>query len=135
MGTYIYIHGHISYDKDKENDIIQALKDLNKRDDLKNGGSSNGQKWFSWMNENYDEYLSSVEEMLTELGFESSMEIDTDTKEVRYDLHYNDKWGQHELFFIAMAPHLNSMQIYHECDELSNVKEYWILELDPKPKK
>ena len=33
MGTYIYIHGNVTVKKENEPKAVQAVRDLNKRDD------------------------------------------------------------------------------------------------------
>lgn len=63
---------------------FQSLCELNARDDLKTGGHypsnlkrpdssqsrGNPNKWFAWMDWNYDETCHSVTEVLREAGFE-----------------------------------------------------------------
>lgn len=91
-----------------ENDtVLQVLKDLNKRDDLKRGGTwgENGkiQTWFSWMPENYDQHVTSVAEVFKALGF------DTETKDgYVHLLYYDNKTGQEDIFLHAVAPYVKT---------------------------
>jgi hypothetical protein len=86
-------------------DAYKAMCDLNKRDDLKGGGSSQGgkmvAKWFSWMDEKYPETCKSVEEILEMLGF--YVAVDPNNGDVAID-GYDNKTGQEELFLEAIAP-------------------------------
>lgn len=133
MGTYIYIYGDLDIKEENVDKAVQAVRDLNKRDDLKRGGGKNS-CWFSWIDENYESKIHSIEDILGELlGFSYSKALKTDC--ISYSFNYNDKWGQHELFFIAMAPYLESMTIDHLCDELDYEDQKWRIELDKKTKK
>ena len=53
---------------------LVALKDLNKRDDLKTGGRWSGgkqtERWFAWMPADYDKTVRSAAEVFDLLGFE-----------------------------------------------------------------
>lgn len=133
MGTYIDISGSMTYDEKNADAIVQALKDLNKKDDLKRGGSygKDGREyWFSWVDEKYDEYLTDVEQLFSSvLCWDYTTHCD-DGK-VSFEFSYNDKWGQHEVFFLTMAPYLDKLYIHHNCDEADH---QWILELNPVTK-
>ena len=76
MGTYIDISGTMQYDEKNAGAIIQALKDLNKKDDLKRGGSyskEGREYWFSWVDKNYDEHLTEVDHLFSSiLGWDYS---------------------------------------------------------------
>ena len=84
--------------------VLQIWKDLNKPENnhLKRGGSYTGgekvKHWYSWMSENYDETCHSVEEILEQLGFESTLH---DNGDVSID-DYDSKTGQEELFLKAV---------------------------------
>lgn len=84
-----------------KDEVLQIWKDLNKpeNDHLKRGGSwRNGVKntsWYSWLDSKYDEKVESVEEMLSELGFETS----TDELGNVAILEFEGKRGQEQLFF------------------------------------
>ena len=66
---------------------------------IKRGGSSNGEKWFSWMNDTDIENAETVESVFNQLGFE------TETVDGGFKLTgYNSKTGQEDLFLAVMAP-------------------------------
>jgi hypothetical protein len=66
---------------------------------IKRGGSSSGEKWFSWMNDTEIENAESVEAVFNALGFE------TTKTEGGFTLDsYNSKTGQEDLFLGVMAP-------------------------------
>lgn len=94
---------------DKLEEACQALKDLNKNDELKSGGSSGpeGHKhWFSWMPEDYDETMDSAEEILNELGFDTESGFETEDGKPG-DLSitgYDSKSGDQDVFLEALAP-------------------------------
>lgn len=135
MGTYIDITGTLSYKKENLPKIIQAVKDLNKRDDLKRGAAYSGgiaaAKWFAWIPEHYEDTVDSMEDILEVLlRFDCYMESETEDT-VEYSFSYSDKWGQHEVFFISMAPYLESLGIEHVVRENSMYGDYWILKMNP----
>lgn len=66
---------------------------------IKRGGSSNGEKWFSWMNDTDIENAETVERVFGHLGFDTE-ETDNGFKLVGY----NSKTGQEDLFLAVMAP-------------------------------
>ena len=72
--------------------------DLNKHDHLKRGGSSTGEKWFSWMAADYPERLKTALDILIELGFDVE---EGDEGLVVYA--YDNKSGQEELFLEAIS--------------------------------
>jgi len=66
---------------------------------IKRGGSSNGEKWFSWMNDTEIETTDTVENVFNQLGFE------TNKVDGGFQLTgYNSKTGQEDLFLAVMAP-------------------------------
>lgn len=84
-------------------DVLQVLRDLNKRDDLKRGfeyiGGKVTDRYFSWMPSDYDETVSTVRGIFELLGFQ--------TEQFDNDIHllgYDDKTGQEALFLSAVAP-------------------------------
>lgn len=127
MGYYVTGDGFVSI---KTNDIPSAYKalcDLNQRDDLKRGGSYGGggidqssprpdglnyhpARWFSWMDANYPDTLHSVDEILTSLGFDFVIKVTGD--ETFYTLNYDNKIGQENEFFTALAPFIVSGEVY-----------------------
>jgi hypothetical protein len=131
MGTYIYIQSEITVKKENEAKAVQAVRDLNKRDDLKRGGSSKGEKWFSWIPEKYEDQIENISDIFVKLhGWEESERVETDDT-ITYSFHYNDKWGQHEVFFVAMAPYLESFKVDHLCDEFDYEEQKWTITMDP----
>lgn len=105
MGYYVNIVDcdiHIPHDRLGK--AYQAMCDLNKRDDLKRGGSYSAdgprERWFSWMDPNYPETCADAEEVLKALGFG----VETDEEGNIVHLSYDSKIGQEELFLIAIAP-------------------------------
>lgn len=85
----------------KLEEAFTLLKNLNKRDDLKEGGVSGRsvetRKWFAWMPEDYDTTLLSAEAIFTELGFE--VEVNEDGL---FLTGYDSKSGQEDLFLDAV---------------------------------
>lgn len=66
---------------------------------LKRGGSSSGEKWFSWMNDTEIENAVSVENVFNQLGFE------TEKTDGGFKLTgYSSKTGQEDLFLAVLAP-------------------------------
>ena len=89
----------------------EAVCELNNHNDLKRGGTfpplkdqpDNGprkDKWFSWLDWNYHETCSNLEEVLKELGFDVESNPD-DGVSITY---YDNKSGQEDLFLEAIAP-------------------------------
>lgn len=98
---------------------FDAVCELNAHDDLKRGGSfpgneerpsdsksaGNPNKWFSWMEWNYDETCSNLTEVLEMLGFEV-WKIGYDDDFYYLGLGYDNKSGQEELFFKTLAKYI-----------------------------
>ena len=137
MGTYINITGYIQFKSEDRPKILQALKDLNKNEEIKRGGSfgpdSERKRWFSWMDEHYDEKIESVEDLFRDLLEDINTDI-LDNGEERINIYYNNKWGQHEPFLFAIAPYLTDMYIEHYCDEFEFENQQWRIVLDKKNK-
>jgi hypothetical protein len=90
-----------------ENDnVLNVLKALNGRNDLKTGGSWAGGKrtrvWFAWMPEDYDKTVRSVSEVFNLLGFHT----DTESSDGEYVslVGYDSKSGSEDYFIAAVAP-------------------------------
>jgi hypothetical protein len=86
-----------------------ALKELNKHNELKSGGSfgrkpdgSYGQTgWhFAWMDEDYDKTSRDAEHVLNQLGFQTSL----DDEGLRIEWYDGEKKGDEEHFLEALAP-------------------------------
>ena len=87
-----------------------ALKELNKRDDLKGGRAAGTrpdgsygiiERYFAWMPANYDETCKDAEEVFNELGFQTS--VDNEGLRVEWWID-NSSRGDEEHFFEAVAP-------------------------------
>jgi hypothetical protein len=82
-------------------EALLRFKALNHNPDVeKRGGSSTGEKWFSWMAADYDQHVTSAKEVLDDLGFYT--EIDKDNGDVVVT-GYDSKTGQEELFLDEIA--------------------------------
>lgn len=105
MGYNVNMRGaNFTIPADKLDDACQALKELNKHDELKTGGSfgpgNQREYWFAWMPANYDETMHTAAEILIELGFEIMGEDGEDLTLVGYD----SKMGNERVFLAALAP-------------------------------
>ena len=109
MGYYIDGYGSVEFDKADESRLVQVLKDLNHKHELKTGGRfpKSGDpyedSWFAWMPSKYheDESLNTVQSIMEMLGFECR-EIDNgDT--IKLDMDYNSKAGSEHVFIRALA--------------------------------
>lgn len=121
MGYFVTGEGSITIPADKLDDAYKALVELNKRDDLKSGGSSREtmkpvrstsvarypHKWFSWMDWNYDELNDNAKDILKDVGFEID-EDDDGSIVLRY---YDNKIGAEEHFVKAIASHVTEDSI------------------------
>lgn len=106
MGYYInFRSSNAVIKKDNLDEAYRLMCELNKRDDLKSGGSwSNGgcrQKWFSWMDADYPDKLNTAKEIIDELGFETFLDDEGDL----YIENYDSKTGD-ELHFFRAIGHL-----------------------------
>jgi len=129
MGYYVQGNGHINIRKENEKKAYEAMCALNRRDDLKSGGSWGGgslssddprpagsdyhpAKWFSWLDPNYPAKCESVLDVLCELGFEVIIsELFRDDQVNHYRLSYDNKTGQQDLFLEAIAPFVENGMI------------------------
>jgi hypothetical protein len=123
MGYYINIVNSTA--KIKKENFDKAYKvacDLNKRDDLKSGGSwANGKcvsKHFSWMDENYPETCKNIKEIIEALGFGTRIDEKGDLIIESYD----DKTGDEEKFLEALAPFIEG-EIHWSGEE----SEHWLI--------
>jgi hypothetical protein len=111
---------------ENKDEVLQIWKDLNssENDHLKRGGAyRDGSKhtaWFSWMPANYDQTVTSADDVLSELGFETALDPDGNILICEYD----SKRGQEDLFF-KHASHLIKGQIMWEGEDGST----WVWEL------
>lgn len=117
MGYYVTGEGSIVIPAEHLDAAYDALVELNRRDDLKSGGSSremtkpadsvsvaeHPHKWFSWMDWNYDEVNTDAKGILEDVGFEVNESDDDGSIELTY---YNSKMGAEEHFIKAVAPYV-----------------------------
>lgn len=99
MGYYIDLTSS-SWEIAESAESLATVREMPKKyHAIKRGGSSNGDKWFSWMNDIEIETAESVEAVFNALGFE------TTKTEGGFTLNsYNSKTGQEDLFLAVMAP-------------------------------
>lgn len=109
MGYYVKIKkSNVVFPAKNLPTILQIWKDLNKpeNDAKKNGGSYKGgecvEKWYSWMEKDYDKTCNSVEEVLYMLGFDTDTIDNGDVLITGYD----SKTGQEDLFFEAVRDYI-----------------------------
>lgn len=117
MGYYVSIEeSDLLIKKSDFQSCYKAMCKLNDYDELKRGGGWGGEcssddprpaglnyhpaKWFSWMEANYPETIATFHQMLLELGFEPEYDGNENLISVAYD----NKTGQEEIFFHAIAP-------------------------------
>ena len=82
-------------------EVLAALHEMEtKFHEIKQGGSSNGEKWFSWMPD--VRTLNSVQEVFERLGFATRL----DEGYVWLD-GYDSKTGQEDLFVAVVAPFMS----------------------------
>jgi len=109
MGYYVKISkSSLTIAASTKPSIYKVWCDLNdlKYNAQKRGGSwsSGGQaSWnYSWMDEDYPSSCQTMEEILDMLGFEFTVTEKGDIK----DLKYENKTGQEQIFFKALAPYI-----------------------------
>ena len=109
--------------------VLQVLKDLNKQDHLKRGGSYAGgektESWFSWMPTNYDETCTSVQEVFELLGFDTKIVDEPWGKAVSLEA-YDSKAGQEDLFCATVAPFMDKGS-YIEWIGEDYAEEAWVV--------
>lgn len=100
MGYYIRLDD-ANWEVKETPESLQAIREMPvKYHGIKRGGSSNGEKWFSWMNDSEIENAVNVEAVFQQLGFETES-TDGGFKLVGYD----SKTGQEDLFLAVIAPY------------------------------
>jgi hypothetical protein len=85
-------------------DVLEALRAMPKKyKAVQRGGSSNGEKWFSWMNDEEIEKAESCQSIFEALGFDCT--TNPYGQEGTFSLDsYNSKVGQEDLFMAVVAP-------------------------------
>lgn len=88
----------------ESNEVLQALREMPKKyHSIMRGGSSNGEKWFSWMNSTDIENAEKAQDIFEKLGFDC--ETDKYGDKGTFSLEgYNSKTGQEDLFLAVVAP-------------------------------
>jgi hypothetical protein len=131
MGYYVEIvNSTLTIPAAAKSAVLQTWKDLNRPQNnyRKRGGSYSGggktAHWYSWMDENYDIHVQTVEDVLNMLGFSFAVLDNGDTLVTGYD----SKTGQEDLFFEEVRPLVHgSVQWLGEDGE----KFYWEFESLP----
>lgn len=122
MGYYVNIVDcNFTMKKENYDKAYKAVCELNssRYNDIKRGGrwsdepavkpgysksvSSNPDKWYSWMAWNYDEICNNIIEVLEMLGFDV-----LGNESGIFDLCYDGKTGQEDIFFNALAPYIEN---------------------------
>ena len=99
MGYYIHLN-YGNWEIEESPESLAAVREMPKKyHAVKRGGSSSGEKWFSWMNDENIENAETVESVFQALGFETSKSHDGFTLE-----GYESKTGQEDLFLAVLAP-------------------------------
>ena len=138
MGFYVCGNGTITIRKDQIDVAYKALCALNDQDDLKRGGRHGGEndcssprpggmshhpgRWFSWMDSNYPETCPDLYAILRMVGFDVH-EKEQDGDVLLWDLSYDNKTGQEELFTEALAPFVVSGEIYWDGEDGTKWRE------------
>ena len=105
MGYYVKItKARATMPSENVAEALKRLHELNKRDDLKTGGSfgPNGttdERWFAWMPANYDQTTESAAQILEMVGYEVEKFVD----ESFSILDYDSKTGCEATFIWAIA--------------------------------
>lgn len=99
MGYYIDLTS-ADWEIPETAEVLEALKGMvTKYHAIKRGGSSNGESWFSWMDDSEILGADSAKSIFTSLGFDT-----TDT-ETGFTLEgYSNKTGQEDVFLAVVAP-------------------------------
>jgi len=105
MGYYVHItYSNAVIPAENLPAALDALRELDARDDLKSGGSSAGAKWFSWMNDFDLANAPSVASVLERLGFDVS-EDEWGGLSIE---GYEDKTGDEGIFIQTLAPYIET---------------------------
>lgn len=100
MGFYVEIKDSDFLIPTKHLDAaFTALKELNKNDSLKNGGNGQGNKWFAWMDPEYDKKAKDARHIFDMLRFDSLI-----VEDGLWIYDYDSKWGSEDHFMHAVAP-------------------------------
>lgn len=87
-------------------EALAAIREMPKKyHAIMRGGSSSGERWFSWMNNADIENAESVESVFQALGFETRTVKDPAYGKAFEIGGYDNKTGQEDLFLAVMAPY------------------------------
>ena len=100
MGYYIDLTA-AEWEIPETAEVLEALKEMpTKYHAIKRGGSSNGESWFSWMNDESILNAETAERIFKDLGFDTVPSVDGG-----FTLEgYSSKTGQEDLFLAVVAP-------------------------------
>ena len=108
MGYYVLVDDARLVIRSKQvPSALEALKELDTHDELKRGGSSNGAKWFSWMNNINIQEQEDLSPIFRNLGFDEAY-TDLSTGDFHLGSFYDSKTGQEDLFLETVAPFVES---------------------------
>lgn len=101
MGYYVKLHeSTVVIPKENLEEAYKCMCRLNVNyHDIKRGGSFRGDKWFSWMDDNYPETCETFLDIIDALGFGYETTSDGNVR-ISY---YDNKAGQEDLFFRSIA--------------------------------
>lgn len=113
MGYYVHIVGaDVLIPNEHLQAAYEAVCELNNHNELKRGGAyprgevkegPNPDNWFPWMDWNYNETCSNLEEVLSQVGYEV---FEEDRGLLIYG--YDNKAGAEDIFLNALAPYVRS---------------------------
>ena len=113
MGYYVTYDGEVTFPTHREGEIVEALKALNHRHDLKTGGrfpippdsDPYDNYWFAWMPSRYheDESLQTVADILMMVGFDTNRTVADANGYTTIEVTYDNKIGSEEIFLNELA--------------------------------
>ena len=109
MGYYVDGYGAVEVLKEDEDRLVQELKDLNHRHELKTGGrfpktgDPYEDSWFAWVPNDYhkNDELTTVKSIMEMLGF--NVREQDEVGRVSLSMDYSDKTGAEHVFLRALA--------------------------------
>ena len=112
MGYYVHIEDADWVIEENAQSLATVREMPKKYHGIKRGGSSNGERWFSWMNDTNIETAETVESVFNQLGFETE-QMDGSFRITGYD----SKTGQEDLFLGVLAPFTKDGSYIEWCGE------------------
>lgn len=99
MGYYVTLHSS-DWEITESPELLAVLKEMPvKYHAIKRGGSSNGESWFSWVDDSTIENAKSCQEIIEAFGFECS-----EAQGVVSIDGYSSKTGQEDVLLAVLAP-------------------------------